>query len=582
MAAAAYFRQLGPYYAKDQWSELELIMSDMYAQCLEYLGRNEEFVEISLKIITRLAETLKTNSSSQHNHSTPFGVVARKGYLSKVVSASNALRECVLASLDNYSGSIFLGHYIKHESRNDSFFLRIDIDHILMEGFHADEVRCKLTWEDTDADDEIVLSAQNVDFEPQSRVIVYLASNKMIPGNFVVDQIQVCAGQLVFIHNLSGTRDDTSIQQRSITDFSSKKGHHHRVVLWPQPKALDVQLSMFNTRNLAQRRSLLLKVFSGWNSITRGSLTVRAASAGLRLHTSDAQNHWPSIPIISTTEPGLIKFDRMLMETVLQVQLPYTLENDLSEIMIKVEVAYTTSKGDFVYASTLKTKVTLALVINVQDNFQKESLISKFTMGTATTIPVRIMACEVHGTEEFSVTSLPMPPRTDVFPRRPASLFCKIIPKKGKKDAEEHHRSQRELRLSIQYACLDEEIEATVEDRFKSMIEVSPFSKMARLLVQPIISYILDGIRREGFEIIGLLREFNVPLLHEGALDYIVDGLPPKYRGPLLLWLQKWQKVSFSRTIAPTILNPGSDILQYICRRMRTCCLRSKRRFCDR
>ena len=569
MAAAAYFRQLGPYYAKDQWSELELVIYDMYAQSLEYLGKHEEFVEVGLKIVARLANILQPSSSIQRDHSSLIGILARKAYLSRVVSTSKALHECVPVSLDNYSGSISLSRYIKHESGKDSFYLRLDIDHILMEGFHADEVRCKLVWEDADANDELWLTAQNVDFEPQSKVIIHLASNKMIPGSFIVDQIQVCAGQLIFIHFLFETLNDHSSRQRSMIDLSTTKGNQHRVLLWPQLRALDVQLSSFRFRKLDERNSLLLKISTGRNNITRGSLTIRAASAGLRLHTSDAQTHWPSLPMIQPTDPGLIRFDVLLTGTVLQIQVPYTLENDLSEVMVKVEVMYSTSKGDFVFASTLKTNVTLALGINVQDNFQEESLISKFSMGTATMIPVRIMACKVHGTDAFSVTSLAMPPRTDVFPRQPASFFCKIRPMLRKKIAEEHRRNQRELRLSIQYTCLDEEIEATVEKSFMGVIEASPFSSLARLLVQPIIDYVMNQIQEEGFETVGLLREFSVPPVHEGALDRVINGLPRKRRGPLLLWLQKWQKVSLDKIKICDILNSHSDMRHSPCRKTR-------------
>ena len=542
-AAAAYFRQLGPYYAKDQWSDLELVMFDKYAQCLEHLDEYEDFVPVCLKIIAKVVKSLQTSVPAQKVTSSGHGSVTRRNYLSRLISASQTLRELIVIPLDHCFGSVSLSRFITHEQHKDSFYLRMEIDHVLAERFTAEEIRCTLSGEDSHTDAVLGLSAANVVFEPQSRVTVYLESSTMVPGRFLVDEIRIRAGRLAFVQELSGAPESPFKRSHSIVEMPSVPRPVHRVLLWPQPRALDVQLSLSRSLSLDQRRSLDIKLLSGWNQISTGSLVLRAGSAGLRLHTSDAESIGPPVLKAKVAEPGLFDFENVPADTTLQVRVPYTLESEVNEVTVKISVTYRTAEGEFVFASTMKAGVILALSINVQDNFQKDFLISKFTMGTATMNPVRIMACNVHGTDDFSVTSLPLPSWTNVLPGQPASLMCKIKHDQDPRTSSQGRRLQRELRLSIQYVCLDEEVEACLKNLLMTRIEVSPFSQMARLLLQPLVNHVRRQIKYEDLEAIGLLRRFDVAPIHYGALDHILEELPRKHRGPLMRWLQQWQEV---------------------------------------
>ena len=512
-------------------------MFDMYAQCLEHLKMDEEFVRLGLKVISRSAELRRARA---------FPDALREEYLSRVIFTSTNLRKNVEVPLDQCFGDVSLSRYIKHENLKDSFYLRMDVDYLLLEGFKADEVRCKLLCEDFNADTELWLSAQNFHFEPQSRATIYLKSHKMMPGWFVIDQIEIAAEQVVFVHKVSKGTGSILTPQRSNVEASSAAQELHRILVWSQPRALDVQLSKSKVISLDQRKSLLMRICSGWNDVSRGTLTVRAGSAGLRLHTADADFDGPSSPKASVTEPGLIRFETLSPDTTLKARVPYTLENDVSEITVKIEAAFTTDQGNFTFTFTRKINIALPLGINVQDNFQEDWLISKFSMGPAMGIPVRITSCKVDGTDAFSVLSLPLRSDADISRGRPASFMCKVKRKQGTTGASMGDHSQRTLRLHIGYACLDAEIEASLKSRLNSSIASSPFLKMSRLLLQPIVHTILGGMSEQDMETVAILREFRIPSLHEGALAHVIDGLPHKCRGPLLKWLHHWQEVGSS------------------------------------
>ena len=514
-------------------------MFDMYAKCLERLKRNEEYVQAGLKIIAVLARMRKSRS----NHETHIlDKIASKGYLAKIIANSVALREPVVVALTDVFGDVALSPYIKHEDHKDSYYIKLVIDHVLQEELQADEVRCKLVGDDPDRRTELWLSAQSVVFQPQSRVVIYVESSKMVPGWFLVDQIQISVGKIMLVYRLLDQDDSALTLHRKSNDFSSQPSPY-RLLLWPQPEALNVELSKSLAIDLSKRRSLTFTIASGWNDISKGSMIAKAGSAGLRLHIFEAGFSGPSAKTSKIKEPGIIEFSSLRPDEVLQVEIPYSLENDLNEVSTKIEVEYTTANGVFAFAALMKTNVTLALGINVQDNFQKDFLISKFTMGTATTTPVRITDCKVYGTEDFSVMSLPLPPRTDVSPKHPASFMCKIKRKPHGGNTAKKHASHRGLKLCIDYICISEEIEQTITKLFTNSIAKSPFSQLARLLMQPIIDFIKTGINTEALEQIGVSRKFDVPSIHDDALMEVLKGLPPKRCQSLLRWLRKWQEV---------------------------------------
>ena len=514
-------------------------MFDMYAKCLERLKRNEEYVQVGLKIVAVLARMRKSRS----NHETPIlSKIVSEGYLTKAITNSAGLREPVVLALTDVFGNVALSPYIKHENHKDSFYIKLVIDHVLQEELQADEVRCKLVGDHPDNRAELWLSAQSVVFQPQSRVVIYVESSKMVPGWFLVDEIQLSVGQIILVHRLLNQDESKLTLHHKNNDFSSQSSPY-RLLLWSQPEALNVELSKSPAIDLSKRRSLTFKITSGWNDISKGNMIAKSGSAGLRLHIFEANFYGPSAKMSKIKEPGVIEFSSLGPHEVLQVEIPYSLENDLNEISIKIEVEYTTANGFFTFATPIKTNVTLALGINVQDNFQKDFLISKFTMGTATTTPVRIKNCKVQGTEDFIVMSLPLPPRTDVFPKHPASFMCKIRRKSHGDNTARKHASQRGLKLCIHYTCISEEIEQIITKVFMNSIAKSPFSQLARLLIRPILDFIQISINTEALEQIGVSRKFNIPAILDDALMEVLKGLPPKRYQSLLRWLRAWQEV---------------------------------------
>ena len=179
--AASYFRQLAPFYAKDDWSDLELLMLDLYAQCLHNLERNEDYVRIALKMMVKtirseaaIGQQSQVNSTKLANRrQSPQGAT---GSLSGILSASNSLEEQIPLPMDAYFDRIDMGMYVRHSPDDDGFQLPLMLRSLLPESFLAESVRVQILSVEEDQPFELWLHANGQNIEPGTSRI-WLNSN---------------------------------------------------------------------------------------------------------------------------------------------------------------------------------------------------------------------------------------------------------------------------------------------------------------------------------------------------------------------------------------------------------------------
>ena len=275
-----------------------------------------------------------------------------------------------------------------------------------------------------------------------------------------------------------------------------------------------------------------------------GELLIRAASAGLRLDTADALIVDSNTSIREKAQPGVVAFGRVSAASDMTVRIPYRLENDLNEISLKVEVSYSTSRGDFVYACNPTISVVLPLGVNVQDVFKERALFSRFTVNAATTTPLRLLKCDLECSQDFDAFSPPWGGAgIDIFSRQPASLLYRICRKEGGGSLQKEYRLQTKLSMQLEYQCLDDEILTAVETAFSAALEDSPFQYLSRLLVPALLTTLRTRLTVNDLEAIGMLREVDVGTFDHAQWDRTLLGLRPELRGKLVNWLTDWHEV---------------------------------------
>ena len=388
----------------------------------------------------------------------------------------------------------------------------------------------------------------------------------MFPAWYVLNQVTILSGNIFFVHSLSPPSDSPPFA-RSRYSALSELTNRRRSLLWPQSRSLEVRLSHSENIHLERSKSVVVEISSGWNEIIKGKLSLRAASAGLRLHTAQAEIRNDKVAITDKLQPGSISFGQFHSSITTRIDVPYSLESDLKEIVVRAEVTYATERGEFVYACGSKISTILPITINVRDTFKENALFSTLTVGTANSVPIKILKCTVEGNEDLSATSqMLVSDEHDVFVRQPLSLVARIYHTlRGKRQRDANEKIRRKLFLHVEYRCLDQEILAAAEYVYSKALAATPLQNLTRLLVPTLLATLRSRFSAQQLELAGLLRDIDIGIFEDyGWESSILAGLPPDLSEELAGWLKNWHNVRISYILifnVADIISGSSDHL---------------------
>ena len=324
-----------------------------------------------------------------------------------------------------------------------------------------------------------------------------------------------------------------------------------RLLLYRHPDTFDVKLFPSRYLHLDRSRFLEIELSSGWNDVSSGELHVRAATAGLRLQTSDVKVVDNELQVSKRSEAGIMRFGALQPESKVKILVPFNLENDVNDISLKLEISYTTDKGTFFFANNPSISIILPLGVNVQDVFKHKALFSKFTISSATSNPLRLLKSKLEQSDTFEARNggeLPNP--VVIFPRQPASLLYKITrcttQKVQSSTSGTRKKDRSSLSLIIHYVCLEEEIENAVTSELSEALAETPLHKYKRLIIPTLIlqlhtrlsPYILERAALTGELSTSILsginwREFFSGLGRRGGQEEDIASLISR-------WIQTW------------------------------------------
>ena len=368
----------------------------------------------------------------------------------------------------------------------------------------------------------------------------------MRPGWHSLDRILVDSGNIHFTYDPVATSVSALFAEPG-NRFSPPIGKvgHTRVLVWPQAHALDLRLTHHHKIHLEKPRSILAEISSGWNDVSRGKLVLRAGSAGLRLHTGDAGLLDGDSTLLDQSQTGSICFGAIMANSTIVIEIPYALESDLREIVVKMEVSYNTQYGDFIYACNPKIPILLPLGVSVQDIFQNDALFSRFTISTVNATPVRVTKCHLQSSVDFEVSSPSLTnDALDIFARQPLSLISRIHRRRaGDVKVHGNRLNQKKLILEVEYRCLDQEIVRSVEFCVLESLKAAHLQSFSRLLMPWLTKNLCSRLTAHEIELSGLLREISVHRIVGSNWDMISSGIQPTYRHKIATWLTSWEKV---------------------------------------
>ena len=259
--------------------------------------------------------------------------------------------------------------------------------------------------------------------------------------------------------------------------------------------------------HLDRNRSLEIELSSGWNDVTSGELHVRAATAGLRIQTSEAKVVDGSLEISKESGAGVVRFGTMASGMSAKLRMPFNLEHEVNDISIKLEISYTTESGTFFFATMPNMSIMLPLGVNVQDVFKHRALFSKFTISSATPSPLRLLSSKLENSDVFEAQcGLTLTRPLVIFPRQPASILYKIT-----KSSPPKYRKDRKSSLSLvlHYVCLQEEIDFAVSRNLLEALRDTPMHPYTRLVVPTVLAELRARMSPYDLETTAILSEVS-------------------------------------------------------------------------
>ncbi|KAG8526257.1 uncharacterized protein KY384_000250 [Bacidia gigantensis] len=517
--AVTYFRQLAPSYDDKEWSNLGTLILEMLAHCLRHLGYDNEYIAVALRALRRLKPDVEPRLTSSLS-------------LGEVFKASASLKEQVTLPFDAFFYQGTLEPYIQHVFGQDTFEMHFDFQCGLAEIFEAHSLCVQ------------AIGVGEEDFKKFS-----MCSGEGIatikPGWYVVDKIRLLAGNIVFEQHNSQPSDALVLpgNKPAVIESNPRAQDSRQFMVWETSESLAVKVSPSRYIKLSQPRSIDVEIFSGWNDIIDATILVRAGSAGLRIHTAEAQTADRAKLGSDTSQSGSIRFDDLARDKKIVISIPYELEADSDEIQLRVEISYRTKDGTFTYASRIKVPLKLAITVNVQENFKKNFLFSRFSIGPATLSPIRLISTEITSNVDYDAQLFSTnADHLRIFDRQPYSAIGKIQRRRKDVRIDAANRIEPRIYMKIKYLLEDAMITKTVDVHLSEALAAAQIQTYSRLLSQHLITRLRSRMSAADLEIFALTQTVPLGSFADCGWDDVLQVLIPSQVVRLKQVLEGWHQ----------------------------------------
>ncbi|KAK5143460.1 hypothetical protein LTR04_001888, partial [Oleoguttula sp. CCFEE 6159] len=578
-AAASYFNRVLPSYAGDRWNLIEVEMLKMHAQCLRMLQLKEDYVRVVLKLLAKFAARemdgrwpnsgLPTGQEEEQivtNENSPWAdddSVHSAGYLGDLIAFSEKLPQNVVVPLSDYFGNINVEPYIRHYDGKDGFQLRLQFKHLLVDEITVQRAKVRLVSGLSGQSREVWLENAGPFRLIRGLMKFWLDSNVTTSGPFIVDRVVLEANKIRFIHDTSSSTDPVSslalMQGVSIPPDTGIR--RTKVFCYPRMEAFDAKAFPSRLVHIHRTRSIEISLSSGWNDIEKAEVTLRSASAGLRLRTAEIKLIHGNLGIVDASSPGVIHIGRMPSQCAATLQIPYVLENSLDNISVRLEVKYRTDLGEFVFLSTSTIPIELPLDVNVHDLFKETALFSRFSIRTASLVPFQLLDVKLEGSDAYAVETPSVPSSMMVFEKQPACVTYKITRRYvGGDTSATLSKKDSALSLTLTYRCLDEDVLDTVGAIFSVNLKDSHFAGLGRLLTPELLNMLGRRLAVGDYEKVGLLGKIALGSYEDSGWSKPLEALPVMMRRELEQWLRGWHEKNATILLGYSVNHPPRRI----------------------
>ncbi|ORX84265.1 hypothetical protein K493DRAFT_341931 [Basidiobolus meristosporus CBS 931.73] len=350
--------------------------------------------------------------------------------------------------------------------------------------FTASKLSLKLAGDITN---EIEFYCENQLLKPGSNMCRLICETSA-PGNYVLDNIRMNVGKLVFTHYLL----------RETKKRTFRINEH--------PSTIKIQASLPKIVHIGGQDTILVQILTRQDSIENGVIRVKSLTDLLTLKPCDnttgkilyrQETFLESTPQEdeSTVTLDRVGEDYKLPSLPEQSLLRFTVpceEFSTSHGKIGIVVEYTTKKGqNRTYSTTQEVDLSIPLTWSHKVYFQENCAFFKVHLECRSTAPIRIQTTSLNTTAEFELAQASKLNQlnTLLFPRQDMTVLYKL-----KRGAEyESRKTSHHFDLELAYCTLQDEIESTIIRRLHDLLKKEQLVQHASFL----IPYMKQHIRQK-------------------------------------------------------------------------------------
>lgn len=158
-SAAAYFHQMAPFYGNKLWVVLEGTMLELYSRCLKKLKRNEDYVRIMLRLLSKFAQHSQSRlSDRQKALSTPTSPSEQEQlsvYVSDLFEGLGVLQKDITAPLSDWFADLSVDPVIQLYDDKDGLQIQMSLRFLLGPQIDIDSIKVRLVSANTSQNTEL-------------------------------------------------------------------------------------------------------------------------------------------------------------------------------------------------------------------------------------------------------------------------------------------------------------------------------------------------------------------------------------------------------------------------------------------
>lgn len=313
--------------------------------------------------------------------------------------------------------------------------------------------------------------------------------------------------------------------------------HEQLITVYPPYTALAARLNMSPAIHLSEKRSVRVEITSTSNTV-QANLRLRPASAGLRLFIANATVVSGSESAIDSSAGSMLTLKALPEGTKTVLQIPYALDNALSDIKVKLEIVYSTATGEYTLLKNKTLPHGLPVDVEVHDTFKRSKMYSRFTIRTTNGMPRLVEHAELLGSGTHTVEGMPLSMPMHVLQQQPLPLSYTL----SSIDSTQSNARDAKLTMRLRYRELDQLIVRStagmvVRDLADSVYR--DYTSLLELYIEDRLTTLINIAAVERGIVSGV---FDIPSFADIDWDSLVQTLPPKDHEGLLNWLAQWHE----------------------------------------